>query len=186
MSVTNLLPHKRQCVTVTVTHTQLESNVVCIRGSDSLPPLCGGKFCEHECAQRLNASNIMPEQQTSVDASVEGDNLARPMQTAMDVAQCQSEGSRYFKMGDFGSACEWYTRALDAAAAAESDSSVVTAVLCNRSSALLKAGRYDAAVDDAAARGFVLHSKEHYVNFRIFERAFGEGESLIAVRSTSE
>ena len=80
-------------------------------------------------------------------------------------ADCHSEGNRLFREGDHAAACEMYGRALAALASAGSNAAgssadggsrlvteqpSVSAVLCNRSSVLLKLARAEDALADAA------------------------------------
>eukprot|EP00966_Prymnesium_polylepis_P085416 1977554-Prymnesium_polylepis.1 len=66
-------------------------------------------------------------------------------------AECQATGNKCFKDGKLDLALLWYARALAALVKqADVDLSAVGAVLCNRSAALVKLGRHDAACADAA------------------------------------
>ena len=85
--------------------------------------------------------------------------------STVDAAERQAAGNQLFKDGDLEGACEAYASALSSLVGVpEPDLSAMSAVLCNRSAALVKLGRSEDAVQDAtdAIKFDRRQAKPHY------------------------
>ena len=89
---------------------------------------------------------------------------------ATTATELHAEGNRLFKEGDLDAACDVYRNAMAALAANAggqhaTEQPTMSAVLCNRSAALLKLGRHEEAIVDAA-RAVFMDSKSVKPRYR--------------------
>ena len=131
------VPPPRATTRVDVGFTKLET--------DHMPARASREREIREWKRSRSKSDANTEQRETLDV------------TEREPVFLKDKGDAFFRAGDYRSALEAYTRAADAERGAPHPDGVLVKILANRAACLLRAGHFDAAVEDCDEALSMLH-----------------------------